>query len=98
MQAIRPDKRLVMRLSKEVPAADLASLGTVVKHEGLGVTLSVPRTHLADTLARAASMPLVDLSVDDPPLEDVMRDLFSRQDAAAPAAVPATSTPVEAST
>ena len=82
VHAIRPDKRLVIRLSKEVSAADLATLGAVVKHEGLGVTLSVPRTQLADTLARAAAMPIVDLSVDDPPLEDVMRDLFSRQEAA----------------
>ena len=83
VQAIRPDKRLVIRLSKEVSAADLATLGSVVKHEGLGVTLSVPRIHLADTLARAAAMPIVDLSVDDPPLEDVMRDLFARQGTAA---------------
>ena len=79
VRAIRPDKRLVLRLSKEVAPADLAALGVVVKHEGLGATLSVDRSKLADTLARAASLPLVDLSVEDPPLEDVMRDLFARQ-------------------
>ena len=84
VHAIRPDKRLQIRLSREVPAAELAALGTLVKHEGLSATLSVERTKLADTLARAAAMPIVDLSVEDPPLEDVMRDLFARETAVRP--------------
>lgn len=86
VQSLRPDKRLMIRLSKEVAPGDLAALGTMVKHDGLSATLSVPRVRLADTLARAAAMPLVDLSVEDPPLEDVMRDLFSQQDVPPPAA------------
>lgn len=90
VRSIRPDKRLVLRLSREVAAADLAALGTVLEQKGLGATLSVERSRLADTLARAASMPIVDLSVEDPPLEDVMRDLFARQDVPpAPAPSPA---------
>lgn len=84
VRTIRPDKRLVLRLSREVPASELAALGMVVKNEGLGVTLSVARANLAETLARAASMPIVDLSVEDPPLEDVMRDLFSRHAPSSP--------------
>ena len=88
VRAIRPDKRLRLRLSREVAGGDLAALGTVVEHQGLAATLSVERTKLADTLARAASMPIVDLSVEDPPLEDVMRDLFSRPEVPVAAAAP----------
>jgi ABC-2 type transport system ATP-binding protein len=88
VRSIRPDKRLALRLSKEVAAADLAALGTVIEHAGLSATLSVERARLPETLARAALLPIVDLSVEDPPLEDVMRDLFARQ------APPAASAPV----
>jgi ABC-2 type transport system ATP-binding protein len=77
VRSIRPEKRIILRLSREVAPADLAAVGTVVAHEGLSVTLKVDRTHLSDALSRAAKLPVVDLSVEDPPLEDVMRDLFS---------------------
>ncbi len=84
VHAIRPEKRLVMRLAKEVAAADLSALGKVTAHEGLSATMVVDRARLADVLSRAAMLPIVDLSVEDPPLEDVMRDLFSSQKVPAP--------------
>ena len=89
VHAIRPEKRLTLRLSKEVAPGDLATLGKVVSHDGLAATLTVDRAHLAEVLARAAALPVVDLSVEDPPLEDVMRDLFASRGAAqVPAAGP----------
>ena len=85
VRALRPEKRLVIRLSREVPRADLEALGRVSSVDGLATTLIVERARLSDALARAATLPVVDLSVEDPPLEDVMRDLFASAGTAEPA-------------
>ena len=77
VQSIRPEKRVQLRLAREVARADLDALGKVEKHDAQKATLTVDRAHLSDVLARAAKLPIVDLSVEDPPLEDVMRDLFA---------------------
>jgi len=84
---IRPDKRMVLRLSRKVLLADLAALGTVIEHGDAQATVQVPQAALQAAVARALSqLPLRDFSVEDPPLEDVMRDLFAQS--AAPARAP----------
>ncbi len=83
VHAIRPDKRLRFTLSREVAGADLAALGTVVIHEASSAVLTVDRARLSEALARAAALPILDLTVEDPPLEEVMRDLFAAGSAAA---------------
>ena len=76
---VRPDKRIVLRLSKPVALADLQALGTVIEHTGAQATVQVPQASLQTAVARALSqLPLRDFAVEDPPLEDVMRDLFAQ--------------------
>jgi ABC-2 type transport system ATP-binding protein len=55
----------------------LARLGVVVRREAGRVVLRVPESSLRDAVSHLLSaLPVTDLSIEDPPLEDVMRTLF----------------------
>jgi ABC-2 type transport system ATP-binding protein len=84
VQRVRPDKRLILRLSKPVDRKDLEALGgTLVDHRDAEAVVQVSQALLQAAVSRAlASLPLRDLSVEDPPLEEVMRDLFAQGRAA----------------
>ena len=77
VRRIRPDKRLTLRLSSAVERAVLEKLGTVVSHDEAQAVLSVAPALLNATVQAALStLPVADLSVEDPPREEVMRELF----------------------
>ena len=60
---VRPDKRVMVRLV-----------------DGRQETINVPAAELQKRIAELiARGPVADLTVEDPPLEDVMRDLFARE-------------------
>ena len=69
--------RVTIRFSKAVDAADLARLGTVVSADAAQAVLSVPATQASTVVRDAlATLPIVDLAIEEPPLEEVMRELF----------------------
>jgi ABC-2 type transport system ATP-binding protein len=79
VRSVRPEKRIVLKLSRPVDAADGAALGTVIEHEPGRLVLQVKPDQLQAAVSGAlARLPVADLTVEDPPLEDVMRDLFLR--------------------
>jgi len=83
VQRMRPEKRVVLRLEREVPAGELALVGQVVSCEGLEAVLQVPQRELNGAITRALStLPVHDLTVESAPLEEVMSELFSRSRAA----------------
>lgn len=87
VRRIRPDKRLTMRLSGPVERAALEKLATLVSFEAGQAVLSVPPERLNATVQSAlATLPVADLAVEDPPLEEVMREMFQRN---VPAPAPA---------
>ncbi|MBI3551908.1 MAG: ATP-binding cassette domain-containing protein [Elusimicrobia bacterium] len=65
---------------REVKAADLAHLGTVVEDGGLKAVLQVPRGQVS---ARAAKLlqgfPVVDLTIDEVPIDDIVRRIFTHK-------------------
>jgi ABC-2 type transport system ATP-binding protein len=76
---VRPEKRITLKLRSAVDAAALVGLGTVVKHEGVQVTLQVGQDRLQAVVGQAmAQLPVADLTVEDAPLEEVMGELFAR--------------------
>ena len=76
---VRPDKRVVFRLDRPVAAEELAALGNVVRHDVAEAVLQVKREAVNDTVTRAlATLPIRDLTVEDPPLEEIMSELFAR--------------------
>jgi len=79
VQRVRPDKRVLLRLSRPVQRRDLEPLGTVVQFGEEAVILQVSHDQLQSSVQRALTqLPLRDLTVEDPPLEEVMRELFAR--------------------
>jgi ABC-2 type transport system ATP-binding protein len=91
VQRIRPDKRVQLRLSRPVARRDLEPLGTIVQYGEEAVTLQVSHDQLQSSVQRALTqLPLRDLSVEDPPLEEVMRELFARGAKKEERALPAT--------
>ena len=78
---IRPDKRIVIRFGDGGPAdgADLSRFGAVVSADRAGATLQVKADAVAGAVSRLlGALPVADLTVEDPPLEEVMKELFAR--------------------
>jgi ABC-2 type transport system ATP-binding protein len=80
VRRVRPDKRVSIRLSSPVERALLDKLGAVVTADAAHAVLSVPAIKVNAVVRDAlAALPVVDLTIEDPPLEEVMRELFSGQ-------------------
>jgi ABC-2 type transport system ATP-binding protein len=77
-QKIRPDKRIVVRFANGgARAEDLARFGQVVSTEPGQATIQVPSDEVSGAVARMlAALPVADLTVEDPPLEEVLSELF----------------------
>ncbi len=78
---MRPDKRIVVRLAaggaQRPLAAELARFGQVVSSGADEATLQVPAEEVSGAVARMlAAFPVADLTVEDPPLEEVFAELF----------------------
>ena len=78
VRKVRPEKRVVLRTSAPLGAEVIASLGEAAE-EGPGrVVLTVPAASVKDAVALALGTgKVVDLTVEDPPLEEVLRELFA---------------------
>ncbi|AKQ63979.1 ABC transporter, ATP-binding protein [Myxococcus hansupus] len=82
VQRVRPEKRVVLRLSEQVDAARLDPLGRVVTHEPGRAVLQVQQEAVNATITRALStLPVMDLTVENAPLEEVMSELFAESKA-----------------
>jgi ABC-2 type transport system ATP-binding protein len=82
---VRPDKRVVVRLGQPVPEAELSRLGVVVSHADGQAVYRVPGDQVATVVGRLlSSLPVTDLTVEEPPLEEIMSELFQGRRAAGP--------------
>ena len=76
VQRFSPYKTIAVDLETE--DADLSDFGEVVHSEGSRVSLKVPKADTAQVTGRLLSqLPVVDLTVEDPPIEDVIEQVFS---------------------
>jgi ABC-2 type transport system ATP-binding protein len=87
VRKVRPEKRVVLRLSAPLDPALVARLGTVVEEDKGRLVLSVPAANVRDVVGQVLGA-VVDLTVEDPPLEEVLRDLFAASKAARSEAPP----------
>jgi ABC-2 type transport system ATP-binding protein len=91
---IRPDKRLVLRFARPVDKRDLSPFGRVVRHGAGESVLDVHKDAVNRVVGQVlAQLPVSDLTVENPPLEEVMSELFARGRAAAAGAKPAEGAP-----
>jgi ABC-2 type transport system ATP-binding protein len=80
---LRPERRVVLRFARAVDERDLAWLGRVVRHDAGESVLDVHRDAVNRVVTRAlAELPVIDLTIESPPLEEVMGELFARGRAA----------------
>jgi ABC-2 type transport system ATP-binding protein len=85
VRRLRPDRRVTLRLGTSVARAEVEALGArvVSLEDGIAV-LQVSAEALRSTIAKALErLPIVDLSVEEAPLEEVIADLFAANRAAA---------------
>jgi ABC-2 type transport system ATP-binding protein len=78
VRKLRPDKRVRISFSRAVEERELQGLGKVVSHSAREVQLAVPQPELQRVVGSAiAQLPISDLTVEDPPLEEVLGALFA---------------------
>ncbi len=77
----RGGKTVRLQLRRGVSAAELARYGSDVRVDGLSAELTVPRAEVSARAARLlAELDVADLTVEDPPIEAVMAELFGARD------------------
>ena len=76
-----PHKTIEVELDTE--SADLSSYGDVIEQDGARYKLSVDKADTPQVTGRLlADLPVIDLTVEDPPIEDVIEQVFSTQSTA----------------
>jgi ABC-2 type transport system ATP-binding protein len=74
---LAPVKRLELVLARAVPAEELARFGVVRELRFPSARLDVPREEVARVSARILSaLPIADLSIQDPPIEEIIQRAF----------------------
>lgn len=74
-------KTIRLQLRQSVSAAQLAEYGNVVQSDGLSAELTVPRREVSTRAARLLNeLDVADLTVEDPPIEAVMAELFGKRE------------------
>lgn len=77
VESMHPDKLVSFTLTESPSTEVIERMGTVVTSEPGRLVLRVNRAALRDVVSHALStLPVADLSVEDPPLEDVLRQVF----------------------
>ncbi len=79
VQKVRPEKQIRFRFSQPVPREAIEALGTVVSYEPAEAKIRLAHDRVNESVGRAlATLPVQDLNVENPPLEEVMSELFAR--------------------
>ena len=83
VRRVRPEKRVALTFQRKVDRAALERLGKVVSVDSVAAVLQIHQDAVNSTVTWAlANLPVKDLTVENPPLEEVMSELFSRSRAA----------------
>lgn len=74
---IAPHKLVRIELSSPLNGHNLADYGEVLKAKGLRIELLVPRSKTSEMASRIlAELPVADVTIEDPPIEDVISRVF----------------------
>lgn len=71
-------KQITIIFEKVVERSELAKWGTILTYESTSCTLELPKEHVASVVSHMlASYPVIDLSIEEPEIEDVISTIFS---------------------
>jgi ABC-2 type transport system ATP-binding protein len=74
-----PYREVKLDFTDPVPRETLAAFGEVAATEGRSASLLIRREVLADTMERMmATLPIADLTITDPPIENIIGELFTQ--------------------
>lgn len=77
-QRVAPFKVITIDLQRDMDGYDFSSVGTVVASDGRKLTIRVSKDQAASATSRVlADLPVLDLTIQDPPIEDVISQVFS---------------------
>ncbi len=83
VRSIQPDKRVALRFSGPADRAAVERAGKIVEIDAARAVIQVARADLREAVGHLLGQAWVaDLTIEDPPLEEVMRELFSASKAA----------------
>ncbi len=86
---LAPFKVIRIDLNRELDDYDFAAVGTVLSRQDRKVVLRVPKGETAAATARLLTdLPVLDLTIEDPPIEDVIARAFADRGPAPPEASP----------
>ena len=78
-RSLRPEKLVSVRLTQPVAASLLEGFGRLQSSTDDRAVFLLSQAGLREGVARlVGELPVADLTIEDPPLEEIMRDLFSR--------------------
>ncbi|MHB1843725.1 MAG: AAA family ATPase [Deltaproteobacteria bacterium] len=78
VRTLRPEKLVTVRLREAVPKDALLRFGKLRSAEGDRAVFLLPQDRLREAISDlVAALPFSDLTIEDPPLEEVMRELFA---------------------
>lgn len=74
-------KQIVLTFDREIQEEDLKAYGTVTAYQPLQATIHVKRTDTSQIAAALLTkLPVIDIAITEPNLEDVVRELFTKKD------------------
>jgi len=76
---LAPFKVIQIELTQNVDGYDFDRLGQVLRREHQKITLRIDKDEAAAVTTRLlADLPVLDLTIQDPPIEDIIRNVFAR--------------------
>jgi ABC-2 type transport system ATP-binding protein len=79
LERFAPYREVKLELSASLTAEQLAIYGEIVELTEYQVRLSIDRRYLTDTVAKIlAELPVTDLAITDPPVEEIIGKVFDR--------------------
>jgi ABC-2 type transport system ATP-binding protein len=80
VERMAPFKLIALDLEREANGLDISCFGELVRSEGQKIVVRVPKAETPAVTARLlAELPVLDLSVEDPPIEEVIDRVFQEQ-------------------
>ncbi len=79
IKTMDPDKRVTFTLTGAVAEDEITRLGSVLLRDGQRITLKVSEREIPAVVGHLLGpLKVADLAIEDPPLEEILRDMFGR--------------------